>query len=133
MMSHAVEGRARRPSSRAGTPGAPPAPLIARRRGLLALLFLLFISRLFFGLGGGALDRVLHDLARHGIDVDFVEAVRSLDVEGIDQASFFAFNLFRLNFARFLGQGGLLRLLHGDLRFFAQSSLAGLALAAAPC
>src|SRR4029077_21258976 len=103
--------------------------LIARRRGLLALLFLLLISRFLFGLGGSALDRVFQNLARHGIDVDFVDAIRRLDVEGIDQLSFFSFNLFRLNLASLLGQGGLLRLLHRDLRFFAQRSLAGLALA----
>src|SRR4029077_13710344 len=86
---HAVEGRAPRPSSRAGTPGAPPAPLIARRRGLLALLFLLLISRFLFGFGIGAFDRVFHNFARHGIDVHFVDAIRHLDVEGIDELSFF--------------------------------------------
>ena len=96
-------------SSRAGTPGAPPAPLIAGRRSLL-VLFLLLIGRFLFGFGGGAFDRVVHNLARYRINLDFVDAIRSLDVEGIDQASFFPLQLFRFNLASLLGQGSLLRL-----------------------
>src|ERR1700674_287590 len=138
-VTHPVERRAPREpalsevegSSRAGTPGSPPTPLVVWCRSLLAL-FLLLISRFLFGFGIGAFDRVFHDLARDSVDVHFVDAIRHLDVEGIDQLSFFPFNLFRLNFAGLLGQGSLLRLFHGDLRFFAQSSLAGLALAACP-
>src|ERR1700693_1373545 len=107
-MSHTVEGRASRPSSKAGTRGSPPAFLIPLRSSLLAC-FLLLVGRFLFCLRGSTLDRVFHNLARHRVDVDFVDAIRHLDVEGVDQLSFFPFNLLRLNFAGFLGQGSLLR------------------------
>src|ERR1700674_5552793 len=80
-----------RPSSRAGTPGTPPAPLVVRR-GLPAL-FLLLIRRFLFSFGGSAFDRVLYKFACYRINLDFVEAIRGLDVEGINQASFFSLKL----------------------------------------
>src|ERR1035438_945659 len=100
------------------------------RRALLVLLF--FIRRFLLSLVGGAFDRVVHDLAGLGIDIDLVDAIRHLDVEGIDQTSFFAFKLAFRDCSSFLGQGHLSGLFHSDLRFFAQFGLAGLALIAAP-
>src|SRR5260370_18088214 len=97
-MSHTVEGRASRPSSRAGTPGSPPAFLIAWRSSLLAC-FLLLVGRFLFGLGGSTLDRVFHNLARHRVDVDFVDAIRHLDVDGVDHLSFFPSHPLLHNFA----------------------------------
>jgi len=95
-------------------------------------LFFCFLSAAFSLASAAALSTVSSTTSPVIINVNFVDAIRHLDVEGIDQTSFFAFNLFRLNFAPFLGQGGLLRLLRGDLRFLAQGGMTGVALAG-PC
>src|ERR1039457_1361153 len=106
------------------------AALVVWRRALLVLLF--FIRRFLLSLGGSAFDRVFHDLAGLGIDIDLMDAVRHLDVEGIDQASLFMYKLAFRHCSSFLGQGHLSGLFHSDLRLFAQFGLAGLALIGAP-